>query len=182
MDCCAEQRPNHSDIDCFVMDAPRCQVYSLRTLSWKLKGILREIHQEDCPHVPNPPGCKKRASVALIIRVRPPFAQLANCRPETRLSTTQGFDDILDEFYSQDWVNQGDPEVLFIKRAARVGDRWTGHIALPGGKRDPEDADDRATSIRETREETGLELVTDHCLFIGNLPERVVRTAWGHTP
>ena len=43
---------------------------------------------------------------------------------------------------------------LFIERAARAGDPWSGQIALPGGRRDPVDPDLLATAIRETREET----------------------------
>ena len=52
----------------------------------------------------------------------------------------------------------GGLEALFIKRAARVGDPWSGQVALPGGGRDPEDADLLATAVRETREEIGLDL------------------------
>lgn len=52
----------------------------------------------------------------------------------------------------------GGLEALFIKRAARVGDPWSGQVAFPGGRHDPEDGDLLATAIRETREETGVEL------------------------
>jgi 8-oxo-dGTP pyrophosphatase MutT (NUDIX family) len=49
-------------------------------------------------------------------------------------------------------------EALFIKRAARIGDPWSGQVAFPGGRHDPQDPDLLATAIRETREETGIEL------------------------
>lgn len=49
-------------------------------------------------------------------------------------------------------------EVLLIRRAERPGDPWSGQIALPGGRRDAADADLAATAVRETREETGLDL------------------------
>jgi 8-oxo-dGTP pyrophosphatase MutT (NUDIX family) len=49
-------------------------------------------------------------------------------------------------------------DVLLIKRAKRQGDPWSGHMALPGGRRSPEDASLLETAIRETREETGVNL------------------------
>ena len=49
-------------------------------------------------------------------------------------------------------------EVLLIKRAESERDPWSGHVALPGGRRDPEDANLRRTAIRETSEETGVDL------------------------
>jgi 8-oxo-dGTP pyrophosphatase MutT (NUDIX family) len=49
-------------------------------------------------------------------------------------------------------------EVAFIERTHRPGDRWSGQMALPGGKRDPDDDDLAATAVREAREEVGLAL------------------------
>jgi 8-oxo-dGTP pyrophosphatase MutT (NUDIX family) len=49
-------------------------------------------------------------------------------------------------------------EVLLIRRAVRAGDPWSGHIGLPGGRREPGDAGLLETAIRETREEIGVSL------------------------
>lgn len=50
-------------------------------------------------------------------------------------------------------------DTLFIRRAVRDGDPWSGQIALPGGRRDAVDLDLEATAIRETREEVAVELL-----------------------
>ncbi len=47
---------------------------------------------------------------------------------------------------------------LFVRRAARDGDPWSGHVALPGGRADRADVDLLETAIRETREETSIRL------------------------
>ena len=50
-------------------------------------------------------------------------------------------------------------EILLIRRAERAGDPWSGQIAFPGGRHALGDADLLATAIRETREETGVDLL-----------------------
>jgi len=50
------------------------------------------------------------------------------------------------------------PRILLIKRAERSGDPWSGQIAFPGGKRQPEDNTMRRTAERETKEEVGIDL------------------------
>ena len=49
-------------------------------------------------------------------------------------------------------------EALFIHRAVRAGDTWSGQIAFPGGRREPADRDLLTTAIRETLEEIGVDL------------------------
>jgi 8-oxo-dGTP pyrophosphatase MutT (NUDIX family) len=52
----------------------------------------------------------------------------------------------------------GDVELLFIRRATHRGDPWSGHMAWPGGKREPADPNRLGCAIRETREEIGIDL------------------------
>ncbi len=153
-----------------------------RAIVKALEQVLSRLSENPYPHVPNPPTTtQKRASVAAVIRVRPAYSPV----PAPVNGSVIAVDEptpapsSLSEFFAQDWVQEGDPELLFIKRAGRAGDRWSGHIALPGGKRDAEDEDDLAAAIRETREEIGLDLETADCLHAGNLPERLVTTSWG---
>ena len=49
-------------------------------------------------------------------------------------------------------------DILFIRRAEYEGDPWSGHMALPGGRVDPQDRDEEAAAIREVHEEVGIDL------------------------
>ncbi|KAF9919868.1 hypothetical protein FBU30_010427 [Linnemannia zychae] len=139
----------------------------------------------------------RRASVAIIIRVRPdPFhyPQYSNPRQQQHETLSAGSPgqqqlrpikavenpESLDEFFNQDWVRTGIPEVLFIERATRKTDRWSGHVALPGGKREEADEDDQETAARETLEEIGLDLA-DLTQFrcLGALDDRELWTSFG---
>ncbi len=53
---------------------------------------------------------------------------------------------------------EGEVEILLIRRAERSADRWSGHMAFPGGLAEPTDTDLEATARRETLEEVGLDL------------------------
>lgn len=49
-------------------------------------------------------------------------------------------------------------DLLFIQRAERHGDPWSGHMAFPGGRREDGDVSLHHTAVRETREELALDL------------------------
>lgn len=63
----------------------------------------------------------------------------------------------------------GQLEVLLIKRAESEGDRWSGHMALPGGREEQADSSVRGTAMRETAEEIGLNLPEKN--YIGRLSD-----------
>lgn len=158
-----------------------------------LQSILLELNANPYPDVACPPNLPKRASVALILRIQPNYSHWPDSSdsplpPRRRRSSVAqphsefDFESSLSAFFSQEWVKHGDPELLFIKRAARIGDKWNGHVALPGGKRDPEDEDDQAAAAREALEEVGIDLSLANAIAVGNLPQRIVTTSWGKVP
>ena len=64
----------------------------------------------------------------------------------------------------------GGTQMLFIQRAKRRGDPWSGHMAFPGGHREREDADLPAAAVRETWEEVGLDIAA--APMLGALPHQ----------
>ena len=68
-----------------------------------------------------------------------------------------------------------DLHMCLILRAEHEHDRWSGHMALPGGRVDGGDPSARAAAIRETWEEVGSRLDRAPCL--GSLETQPVRSA-----
>lgn len=102
-----------------------------RVLAHPVVQHLASVVRDRRPEVLTLEESARRASVALILR----------------LGEGQG--------------DAGAPELLMIKRAAYEGDPWSGHIALPGGRQEPGDPSLEHTVIRETREETAIDLARD---------------------
>jgi 8-oxo-dGTP pyrophosphatase MutT (NUDIX family) len=76
-----------------------------------------------------------------------------------------------------------DPAILFIERARRIGDPWSGHMAFPGGRVEERDVDSRRTAERETLEEVGIDLTAAE--LIGRLDDQAGRrsgTSWQGRP
>ena len=61
-----------------------------------------------------------------------------------------------------------DTQALFILRATKDGDPWSGHMAFPGGHYEVSDDSLRHTAERETWEEIGLDL-TGTAQYIGQI-------------
>ena len=66
-------------------------------------------------------------------------------------------------------------EILLILRAERDGDPWSGQVALPGGRQEAADATLQDTAVRETLEETGIDLDATG-IVLGTLDELRPRT------
>lgn len=59
----------------------------------------------------------------------------------------------------------GRAQMLVIKRAEDPRDHWSGHLALPGGRRDPDDVDLIDTAVREVCEEVGIVLSRERSMI-----------------
>lgn len=76
-------------------------------------------------------------------------------------------------------MQSGTPEILYIKRATRITDRWSAQVAFPGGRQEPDDENALFTAYRETWEEVGIDLAEKDFLEIGQLDDREITTSLG---
>ncbi|KAI8998439.1 NUDIX hydrolase domain-like protein [Gaertneriomyces semiglobifer] len=79
------------------------------------------------------------------------------------------------------WVQQGDVEILYIRRAVNERDKWSGHMAFPGGKAESNETDQQAVE-REVLEELNLDLRSDGFVCIGEIGDREVTPMGGRRP
>ncbi|KAG0139546.1 hypothetical protein CROQUDRAFT_101387 [Cronartium quercuum f. sp. fusiforme G11] len=167
-------------------------------------------------------ACTRRASVAIIIRIRPRncstssplssppsspasvtsspsdhqdlFPQVSPASPPPimtnlpeaipslahRPASALDIPKALRQFFAQPWISGGQAEIFFIKRAARSTDRWSSHLAFPGGRMEPEDEDGMFCALRETWEEVGIDLADRRSFMpIGRLDDREITTSLG---
>ncbi|ORZ14652.1 hypothetical protein BCR42DRAFT_329413 [Absidia repens] len=136
-----------------------------------LRKIGERLQNDSSLRIPSPPSQPRRACVALILRwhtKRPDLVSAADShsgKPKT-----------IQEFLGQPWVKddvEGQAELLFMQRATRTGDRWSGHVAYIGGKNEPGETDFE-TVTREVLEESGLDLTSDSFVQLGRLDDREI--------
>jgi 8-oxo-dGTP pyrophosphatase MutT (NUDIX family) len=60
-------------------------------------------------------------------------------------------------------------QILFIERATHPGDPWSGNIAFPGGKVEPDDLGPQQAAERETMEELAIDL--SQASYLGRLSD-----------
>ncbi|GAA5933543.1 uncharacterized protein JCM15063_001343 [Sporobolomyces koalae] len=193
----------------------------------RLHRALAQVSLTPARLIASPPvtatgGPARRASVAIIIRLRPETSPASTApssphtasplSPSTSLpinpsnafpssgsppfvpsEVSQGAVEVgtdrrertvlnqLDEFFAQPWVNHPATaiEVLYIKRASRASDKWSGHVAFPGGRSEPDDESAEFTAMRETWEEVGLDLAEREWISVGQLDDREITSSLG---
>lgn len=75
-----------------------------------------------------------------------------------------------------------DQQLLLVKRAINTSDPWSGDMALPGGRRHSQDGDLWETVVRETLEETGIDLRSCHLLGALDIAESHIAPRLGILP
>jgi 8-oxo-dGTP pyrophosphatase MutT (NUDIX family) len=102
-----------------------------------LQRVAARLYPVDLARVPAAEGGVTQAAVTLLLR--PADGEAGREREAVRQAT-------------------GDSaEILFIKRALRAGDPWSGHLAFPGGRAEEQDATLLEVAMRETAEEVAID-------------------------
>ncbi|CAO3642165.1 unnamed protein product [Mucor fragilis] len=133
-----------------------------------LKVIFNRLANNEVPNIMTAPNIR-RACVAAIIRWKPYLEMDSPTATQQQQAEKLAASPL--EFLNQPWVNdtQGEAEILFIQRALHPGDFWSGHVAFPGGKNEPQDTSNLDTVIRECKEEIGIDLNSPNFIPLGTL-------------
>lgn len=108
-------------------------------------------------HVPSVHAGSARASVALILRVVAPQSEFDGIPDGAFMSS-----------HAAAAAQADNVQILFIKRAVRETDAWSGNVAFPGGQQEAGESD-WDTAVRETAEEVGIDLRRGPFHYLGRL-------------
>ena len=153
-----------------------------------LSSILRKHSQFKSPKIIS--NSNKRACVAIIFRIGGHFdphkKRMKFDSREELLEFLENFPgkgeeqelDSSNHVHSRYVDNQdkfyNNCEVLFIQRAFNPKDKWSNHVAFPGGRVQENDPDLYSCAVREVQEEIGIDLRNDaNFLYIGQLDDQV---------
>ncbi|ORX49092.1 hypothetical protein DM01DRAFT_1108567 [Hesseltinella vesiculosa] len=132
-----------------------------------LRNLCDNLQTSPVVSIDSPPSYPRRAAVVAIVRWHPEQDTLSLEPADTSMALLQQWQDI-----------PGHLEMLYIQRAKRPGDVWSGQVAFPGGKSEPQDTTDVETAAREVLEEIGLDLNDkQQFLYLGKLDDHQILTA-----
>ncbi|KAI9288885.1 hypothetical protein BC943DRAFT_272503, partial [Umbelopsis sp. AD052] len=121
-------------------------------------------------------GDTRRACVAIVIRWR--RGQYDRTPIDGSNKARNWLEFVQDKMVQRDG---GYPEILYIRRAKRSGDPWSGDMAFPGGRNEAGETD-QDTVVREVREEVGLDLDSNDYVKLGCLDDRELTSLLGGKP
>ncbi|KAH8835857.1 hypothetical protein DL96DRAFT_1575840 [Flagelloscypha sp. PMI_526] len=115
-----------------------------------LSRALHRVRTTPPRSIASPATQPRRAAVALLIRVVP-SKYSRNIEPPAQTPT-------LSDFFELDWVKDPHavPEILFLHRHHDESSRCP--CCIPGGRQEPDDEGGLYTAMRQTWEETGIDL------------------------
>ncbi|KAF7727442.1 hypothetical protein EC973_007511 [Apophysomyces ossiformis] len=134
-----------------------------------LKALCQPLPPASTLSIASPLTAPRRACVAAVLRWR---------RGRTDIPVTKA--ETVEAFFELPWVkddDKGEAELLFMLRATRAGDRWSGHVAFPGGKNEADETDED-TVTREVLEEIGIDLRSEDYICIGTLPSQEITSVF----
>lgn len=87
----------------------------------------------------------------------------------SRLSLLQSLTDLNEVSLSESRASvailvRSDDHICMIRRAVKEQDYWSGHMGFPGGREESIDGTLLQTAIRETKEEIGIDIVSEQCM------------------
>jgi len=110
----------------------------------------------------------RRAAVSVVFRLRASQMVSVSLLPQDLMGR-------LRSLLTSSSFESAQLDLLYIKRTERVSDRWSGHIAFPGGNAKP-DEKEVDCAVRETFEEVGIDL-SDESQFLLLGAAKIHRTA-----